>query len=261
VLLLDVRSDPTSYGDGHIVGAVELPFDALRAPSPEAGVVTPDMSVDAEAFAARLRAVGLSNGRPVVLTHRGRGFEDAGYATYVYWQLKRFGHDAVALLDGGTKKWTDEGREIWGERDEAEPGDFTARDARPDLAVDTAAVRAMSEAGESLVDARPFTWYIGLEKRGDVPEGGHIPGATLLPFDAMFEGSGAFRPVERLAKVAEAVGLSPDRTVATYCNTAHVSSITWFVLSELAGYDDVRLYDGSMVAWSRHGLPVEARLR
>lgn len=261
VLVLDVRGDPDSYVQGgHIIGAVELRFGALRGVADDAGTAVPDMSVGPDAFAEVLRAAGLDAGEPVVLSHRGRGPDDTGYAAYLYWQLRRFGHDAVAILDGGTKKWVDEGREIWGEVDTAEPGAFTAAETRPELAVDTAQVQSRSAAGADLIDARPFTWFIGLEKRGDVAAGGHIPGAAPLPFDALFSPSGAFRPQAQLAAAAQAVGTSPDAPVVTYCNTGHVSALVWFTLSELLGYSDVSLYDGSMLAWSKHGLPVETAL-
>jgi thiosulfate/3-mercaptopyruvate sulfurtransferase len=261
VLVLDVRADPDSYVQGgHIIGAVELSFGALRGVADDAGLAVPDMSVGPEAFAEVLRAAGLDAGEPVVLSHRGRGPDDTGYAAYVYWQLRRFGHDQVAILDGGAKKWVDEGREIWGEVDTAEPGDFTASETRPNLAVDTAEVRARAAAGGDLIDARPFTWFIGLEKRGDVAAGGHIPGAAPLPFNALFAPSGAFRPQAQLAAAAAAVGTAPGDPVVAYCNTGHVSALVWLTLSELLGYGQASIYDGSMLAWSKHGLPVETAL-
>ncbi|MFG1352870.1 sulfurtransferase, partial [Xanthobacter autotrophicus] len=107
-----------------------------------------------------------------------------------------------------------------------------------------------------ILDARFFSFYVGLEKRPNIAKAGHIPGATLFPFDANFAANGTYRPKEELALAYTAVGLSPRQTVAAYCNTAHVSAISWFVMHELLGYRDVMLYDGSMLAWSKHGLPV-----
>ncbi|MFG1352869.1 sulfurtransferase, partial [Xanthobacter autotrophicus] len=107
-----------------------------------------------------------------------------------------------------------------------------------------------------ILDARFFSFYVGLEKRPNIAKAGHIPGATLFPFDANFAANGTYRPKEELARAYTAVGLGPQQTVAAYCNTAHVSAISWFVLHELLGYRDVMLYDGSMLAWSKHGLPV-----
>ncbi len=262
VLVLDVREDAESYeGSGHIVGAVELRFGDLRGPAPDGGLDVGEMSLTGEALAAPLRAAGLSAGMPVVLTHRGRSIEDTGYATYLFWQLRRMGHGPVALLDGGTKAWIDEGREIWGERDEADPGDFAAADPVPGMAVETPAVQGWAGAGGDLVDARPLSWFIGLDKRPDLAVGGHIPGAAPMPYELLFMPDATFRPAEALEAAAAAMGLSRERPVAAYCNTAHVSSMTWFVLAELLGWPDVALYDGSMLAWSAHGLPVAQALR
>lgn len=263
VLILDVRNDPTSYKDGgHIIGAVRLDFKTLRHTVPERGVPIEDMSVSGSVFEAAMRAAGVKNGQPVVLTHRGRSPDDTGYAAYVYWQLKVNGHAQVALLDGGTTKWIAENREVWGDDDTVASGDFTIRRTRDDFTVDTTAVEdAMKTRGRDLVDARFFSFYVGLDKRPAVAKAGHIPGATLFPFDANFEPDGTFRAKEHLAAAARSVGLSPSRKIVTYCNTGHVSAISWFVLHELLGFETVALYDGSMLAWGKHGLPTETKLR
>jgi thiosulfate/3-mercaptopyruvate sulfurtransferase len=263
VLILDVRNDPTSYVQGgHIIGAVQVDFKKARGTTTERGVELNDMSVPPEAFAALMRSVGLGNDKPVVLTHRGQSADDAGYAAYVYWQLKYYGHDKVAILDGGTKKWIAENRPVWGEPETVKPGNFQIRRMRPELLADTAHVEKLGrERSGDILDARLFSFFVGLEKRPTVAKAGHIPGATLFSFDANFNADGTYRSKEQLAKAAAAVGLSPSRPVAAYCNTGHVSAISWFVLHELLGYKNVTLYDGSMHAWAKHDLPVETNLR
>ena len=263
VLVLDVRNDDTSYREGgHIIGAIRVDFRRARGTAMERGVQLVDMSIPPDAFAALMREAGLGGDRPVVLTHRGRSPDDAGYAAYVYWQLRMAGFDHVAILDGGTTKWIAEGREVWGEDETATPGDFRAGETRRQFLADTAQVEGVvrDRSGE-VVDARAFAFFVGLERRPAIPKAGHIPGATLFSFDANFNADGSFRSAEALGRAAEAVGLSSSRPVVVYCNTGHVSAITWFVLHELLGYRDVSLYDGSMLAWARHDLPVETRLR
>lgn len=263
VLVLDVRNDPDSYRDGgHIIGAVRVDFGQLRGKAMEEGVELEGMSIAADAFEKAMQAAGLDAGEPVVITHRSRGPDDAGYATYLYWQLKYYGHDNVAILDGGTSKWIAENREVWGEEETAEPGGFKVAAPRPELLIDTAAVkRMMEEKSGDILDARSFGFFVGLDKRDNIPAAGHIPGATLFSFDANFRPDGTFRDREALARAAADVGLAPERPVAAYCNTGHVSSISWFVLHELLGYSQARLYDGSMLAWARHDLPAETKLR
>jgi thiosulfate/3-mercaptopyruvate sulfurtransferase len=263
VLILDVRNDPTSYVQGgHIIGAVQVDFKKARGNSMERGVELNDMNVPPDAFAALMRSAGVDNDKPVVLTHRGRSADDAGYAAYLYWQIKYYGHDQVAILDGGTTKWIAENRQVWGEPETVKPGSFQVRKTRPELLADTAQVeQLMRERSGDILDARLFSFFVGLEKRPTVAKAGHIPGATLFSFDANFNSDGTYRSKEQLAKAAGAVGLLASRPVTTYCNTGHVSAISWFVLHELLGYSNATLYDGSMHAWAKHDLPVETKLR
>lgn len=263
VLVLDVRNDPTSYvKGGHIVGAVQVDFKKARGTTTERGVELNDMNLAPDVFAALMRSVGVDNDKPVVLAHRGQSADDAGYAAYLYWQLKYYGHDKVAILDGGTGKWIAENRQVWGEMETPKPGNFEVRRIRSELLSDTAQVEdMMRKRSGDILDARLFSFFVGLDKRPTVAKAGHIPGATLFSFDANFGSDGSYRPKDQLAKAAAAVGLSPSRPVATYCNTGHVSAISWFVLHELLGYGNVTLYDGSMHAWAKHDLPAETRLR
>lgn len=263
VRVLDVRNDSSSFKEGgHIVGAVRVDFQKLRGTAIEDGQSIEDMSVGADAFQTAMRAAGLSIDEPVVLTHRSRGTDDVGYAAYLYWQLKRNGHDNVAILDGGTGKWIAESREVWGEDEAVEPGNFVSRGPRKDIVLDTFAVKALhqSNAG-ALLDARLFEFFVGLDKRPAVLKAGHIPGALSFPFNANLQPDGTFRGKEQLSAAVLAVGVRPGLVVATYCNTGHVAAISWFVLHELLGYPNVKLYDGSMLAWTMHGNPAETDVR
>ncbi|SSC65178.1 sulfurtransferase [Ciceribacter selenitireducens] len=263
VLVVDVRNDDTSYFEsGHILGAIPLDFRKARGLQTEDGIELDSMNLSAADFTALMQSVGLDKGKPVVLTHRGRGADDVGYAAYVYWQLKYYGHDNVALLDGGTDRWISEDREYWGEEEDAEPGDFQAADPRRELLAETADVRQMVEdENADILDARFFSFYVGMDKRDNIAKAGHIPTATIFPFDANFDSSGGFRSIDQLTAAATAVGLSAQRPVTTYCNSGHVSAISWFVLKELLGYQNVTLYDGSMQAWAKHDLPTETALK
>lgn len=263
VRILDVRNDPTSFKEGgHVIGAVPVDFKKLRETAVEDGQSVADMSVGGDAFQVIMREAGVSTDQPIVLTHRSRGPDDVGYAAYLYWQLKRHGHDNVALLDGGTSKWIAESREVWGEDETVEPGNFVSRAARADILTDTSAVKSMQQSKSgNLLDARLFEYYIGLDKRPAVPKEGHIPGALSFPFNANIQPDGTFRTTDKLAAAVAAVGLKADAPVVTYCNTGHVAAIAWFVLHELLRYPDVKLYDGSMLAWTLHGNAAETSIR
>lgn len=262
VLVLDVRNDDKSFVEGgHLIGSVPFDFRKARETADDSGQKVADMSVPADKLAALLAASGVGADKPVVLAHRGRGPDDAGYAAYLYWQMKRFGYDKVGLLDGGVAKWVAERREIWGEIDPVPPGAVALATKRPDILATTAEVqKAMKDKSAAIVDARFFSFYLGLDKRPAVAKAGHIPGAVLLPFDSLFGADGALRPKEQLAKAVADIGLTPDRRAIAYCNTGHVSALNWFVLSELLGFKNAAVYDGSMLAWAAGDRPVETRI-
>lgn len=255
VRVLDIRNDPESYKEGgHIIGAVRVDFKALRTTVSEDGVNIDDMSVRGSDFQALMQRSGVSADQPVVLTHRSRSPDDVGYAAYLYWQLKLHGHDNVAILDGGTSKWIAESREVWGEDETVDPGDFVAGNIRSQIVSDTKAVKtAVETKSANLVDSRLFEFYIGLEKRPAVLRAGHIPGAVSFPFNATLNFDGTFREKDKLAVAMQDAGVRPDHTVVAYCNTGHVAAISWFILHELLGYRNASLYDGSMLAWTKHG--------
>lgn len=255
VRVLDVRNDPDSFKEGgHILGAIRVDFKAMRGVAKEGDVQIDDMALRGDAFKTFMKQSGVSSGQPIIITHRSRGPDDVGYAAYLYWQLKLHGHEKVAILDGGTTKWIAEGREVWGEDESVEPGNFTAERTREELSSSTDAVKAMLEGKTAdIIDSRPFEFYIGLEKRPAVPKPGHIPTAKSFPFTALLKPDGTFRETEKLAAAMQAVGLKQDRPSVAYCNTGHVAAITWFVQHELLGYQNASLYDGSMLAWTTHG--------
>lgn len=255
VRVLDVRNDPDSFkGGGHLIGAIRVDFKALRGTVKDGDVEISDMAIRGDAFQNLMRQSGVSNDQPVVITHRSKGPDDVGYAAYLYWQLKLHGHDKVAILDGGTTKWIAESREVWGEDESVEPGNFSAGQPLEELSSNTAAVSATIEHKTAdIIDARPFEFYIGLEKRPAVLKPGHIPTAKSFPFTALLNPDGTFRETDKLASAMHAIGLKQDRPVVAYCNTGHVAAITWFVQHELLGYRSASLYDGSMLAWTTHG--------
>ena len=186
-------------------------------------------------------------------------------ATYLYWQLKYYGHDEVALLDGGTAKWTAEKRETRSGNDSATSrGNYSVQKVQKHILATTAeAKRAFESKSADLLDARPFSQFIGIDKRDYVDEFGHIPGAKLLPFDVfspMAMGKGATLPMRSaINRGIAALALTPERPVIAYCNTGHIASVDWFVLHELLGFKYVALFDGSMHAWAKQGLPTTMR--
>lgn len=274
VVVLDVRHDAKSFlgtplgpGEkpslkilaGHIPGAVSVPWKSVVAKGSEKGIVLKAMLPTSEAFAELMRASGVHDDSAVVVAGLGTTAKDQAYAARLYFTLKYFGHDNVALLDGGTAEWAMDGKPLAYTEETRQPGNFTVRETRAELLADTRMVeQAIASGGVQLVDCRPEDQYLGLSlKRGFVsPEHkGHLSGAKTLPFVLMADNSGPAKLFsnEQLKKVLATKGVDLEAPTIFYCNTGVTGSLGWFAMRELLGGRDVRLYDGSMHAWSKMG--------
>jgi thiosulfate/3-mercaptopyruvate sulfurtransferase len=235
----------------HIPGARVLAFDELRMEREEDGVMLTRMSLTGEAFQRLMRRIGVDAVDAVVVTWSGDGPDAVTDAAYLYWQLKYYGHDRVAMLDGGNSAWRAEGFELTEETSAAEPGNFVAGPGRDELLATTDEVHGELEHSE-LVDTRPLAFHIGLEQRDYVFDRGHIPGSDLFPFTFYTEGEERrFRSPEALRAIADDLGVELGRPMIVYCNSGHSSASAWFVLNELMG-ERAALYDGSLHAWTSH---------
>ena len=106
---------------------------------------------------------------------------------------------------------------------------------------------AAEKAGETLVDSRPESFFTGLEKHRGVAAFGHIPGAVSVPHSRAFTADFRLKPRAELEAAFAAIGKGP---AIAYCNTGHWAATDWFVLSEVLGLKDTRLYDGSMLEYA-----------
>jgi thiosulfate/3-mercaptopyruvate sulfurtransferase len=159
------------------------------------------------------------------------------------------------MMNGGRKKWLEEGRELTTDVPHFEPGTYRA--GKPDLLLraflpDVQALDLNQRA--ALVDVRSPQEFSGeLLSPPGLPEtcqrGGHIPGAKSIPWGKACNEDGTFKNFEELARLYEGEGVTRDRRVIAYCRIGERSSHTWFVLKYLLGYADVRNYDGSWTEW------------
>jgi len=247
VVVVESDEDVLLYDTGHIPGAIKIDWHMdLNDP------VTRDY-LDAEKFAELMAAKGISRDSTVVFY--GDNFN--WWAAYALWVFSLFGHPDVRLLDGGRKKWIDEGRPL------TTDVPVRGRAAYPVVERDDAAIRAFRDevmghvrGGGKLVDVRSPQEYSGeLLHMPDYPQegslrGGHIPGAASVPWKRAANDDGTFKGVDELKAIYETEqGLSPDNEVIAYCRIGERSSHTWFVLSHLLGYPNVRNYDGSWTEW------------
>jgi thiosulfate/3-mercaptopyruvate sulfurtransferase len=233
------------YDSGHIPGAVFFDIDDVAEP----GTSLPHMIPSAERFAAKMAERGIGNDDRVIV-YDANGLSSAGRA---WWLLRLFGHDNVALLDGGLPKWKAEGRPLETRVPAIPARQFTAR-FDPALVRDKAAVLAnVSSKREQVVDARAAGRFDGsAEETWPGRRRGHIPGSRNLPFDQMTDPkTKQLKSAEELRKLFAGAGVALDKPIVTSCGSGVTACAIAFGLY-LIGHERAAIYDGS---WSEWGLP------
>jgi thiosulfate/3-mercaptopyruvate sulfurtransferase len=245
------KRDPRAeFLESHIPGAVFFDIDGIA----DHGTSLPHMLPGEREFADAVGALGVGDGdRVVVYDSRG-----VASAARVWWTFRAFGHDAVAVLDGGVPRWRAEGRPL--EHGPATPPRraFTAR-RQPALVRDLAAMRANLTTGdEQVLDARSAGRF-----RATEPEprpglrGGHIPRSRNLPYETLYRPDGTLLPPEGLRQAFAASGVDLQRPVVTTCGSGVTASVLALALHRL-GHRQVAVYDGSWSEWGgRADTPIE----
>lgn len=256
VRIIESNEDELLYPSGHISGAVEVDW-------------TSDLNhqvmrdyIGQEGFAALASRIGITPETTIVFY----GDKSNWWATYALWVFQLFGHDNAKIMNGGRKKWAEEGRDLTRELPSIEATTYNAPER------DDSVVRAFRDevlahvkAGGQLVDVRSKAEYTGekLHMEGYPQEGairgGHIPGAANIPWSTAANEDGTFKSADELHKIyVEEKGVTPDSEVIAYCRIGERSSHTWFVLKFLLGFENVRNYDGSWTEWGNTvGIPIE----
>jgi thiosulfate/3-mercaptopyruvate sulfurtransferase len=245
VVLVEVDEDTEAYDKGHIPGAVKLDWkkdlqDGVRHDF-----------VGQEALEALLSAKGIANDDTIVLY----GGNNNWFAAYAYWYLTYYGHENLRLLDGGRKKWELESRELTTDVTDRPATTYTAKAPNDDIrAYRDEVVEAIG--AKNLIDVRSPDEYAGrLLAPAHLPQeaaqiGGHIPTAGNVPWSKAANDDGTFKSDDELKALYADAGLDEGKDTIAYCRIGERSSHTWFVLSEILGYPNVKNYDGS---WSEYG--------
>ncbi len=260
LVVLDVRSaldggGAPAYAKGHIPGAVHSDYDKGGWRVARGGV--PFMLPSAAQLEALISDLGIDEDSHVVIVPAGVHVLDFGAAARVFWTLKVAGHEKVSILDGGYASWQSAGYAIETGVNRPVAKIFTVTFNKSRL-VELAEVERIEQSrAATLLDARPASFFAGKEKAPAAKAYGHIRGALNLNSAAFYDDkANRLKSKVELAAVAAAL---PDGPVISYCNTGHWAATNWFVLSELLGRKDVRLYYGSMVEWTADARrPVES---
>jgi thiosulfate/3-mercaptopyruvate sulfurtransferase len=255
VRLLEVDVDTSAYATGHIPEAIGVDWrkDLQRQP-------VRDIPTRSE-FEALCSRWGISNDTTVVLY----GDNNNWFAAFGYWLFKLYGHQDVRLMDGGRKKWLEEGRETGTDTPAVAATTYKAKDADLTLRAFREDVQATIAAKSyALVDVRSPKEYSGeLLAPENLPQegaqrGGHVPGAQNIPWASAVKEDGTFKGEDELRALYGGKAVTADKQVIAYCRIGERSAHTWFVLRELLGYPAVRNYDGSWTEWgSLIGAPIE----
>lgn len=256
LVVVESDEDILLYETGHIPGAVKVDWHT------ELNNTLIRDYVDGTVFAALMSAKGIARDDTIVIY----GDDSNWWAAYALWVFKLFGHDDVRLLDGGRQKWLVDWRDMTTEPTVRPVTEY------PVVVRDDSAIRSMmqttlahAESGAPLIDVRSPEEFTGQRTHmAEYPQegvlrGGHIPGASSVPWKRAANEDGTFKIRTELAAIyEEEVGLSTDDAVVTYCRIGERSSHTWFALTYLLGFANVRNYDGSWTEWGNVvGVPIE----
>jgi thiosulfate/3-mercaptopyruvate sulfurtransferase len=256
VRIVESDEDVLLYDVGHIPGAVKIDWvddlnDAIRRDY-----------LDKKDFERLLSEKGIDNDTKVVFY----GDKSNWWACYAFWVFQLFGHTNAAIMDGGRAKWIAEERPLVKQVPDYPETQYQAPE-RADFKIRALRDQVLDhiDGDHPLVDVRSPGEYKGeLLHMADYPQegalrGGHIPGAKNIPWGRAVNEDGTFRSVAELRTLyEEEQDLSPDQNVIAYCRIGERSSHTWFVLTYLLGYPNVRNYDGSWTEWGNLvGVPIE----
>ena len=255
VVLIDLRNkiDKGSYEtylDGHIPSSLHSDYlkDGWRVGRDDVVGLLP---TEAE-FEALARKLGVSAGSHVVLIPAGVNSTDFGSSARAYWTFKVFGHDKVSILNGGYAAWVAAypGQIETGAPVASAPGDFVARfQPQGYVSMEQVAALVESKGKTTLLDGRNEAQFYGEAKHPKATNPGRIPGAQMLFQETAYDvETNKLKSVDELQTLYAAV--DAGQPVISYCNTGHWAATNWFVLSEVLGRKDVKLYDGSMVEWT-----------
>ena len=266
--LVHVAPNRRVFNRRHIPGAVYSDLHrevALKGTAPETGDAEREWLIPSrEQTAAVLARWGVGDGDRVVF------YDDVGMnrqAIRGYWLLRlyRYPKDRLHVLDGGINAWSRAGLETTKATTEPAPAARAPKlGARDDSIIATydevLAWSRESSAGDDaptrILDVRTASEWVGTDLRAK--RGGHIPGARHRCFVDLLTDEGTFRPVDEMLSLIQGSGADPGEIRATYCQGGVRAALVWFVLHELAGYDEVRSYAGSWEEWgNRPDSPIE----
>lgn len=235
------RNARTEFEAAHIPGAVFFDIEEVA----DTSIDLPYMLPPAEKFASRMQALGLGDGSRIVVYDNS----PLHSAARVWWMLTLFGAHEVAILDGGFQKWRAEGRAIESGKPIVRHRHFTVWADKTLVRDQAQMVENLRHKKEQVIDARGAARF-----RGEEPEAragvrpGHIPGAKNIPYDALFNEDGTFKPVDAIKAVFDAAGVDLAQPTVATCGSGITAAVLAFAAA-LLGNKKVAIYDGAWTEW------------
>ena len=244
--LVEVGVDTAAYGEGHIEGAVGWNWTTQLQDQTRRDIIA---KADLEEL---LSSSGIADGTQVILY----GDNNNWFAAYALWLLELYGHDNVALMDGGRVKWIADGKPTTTAEPSPARTSYSATDPDKGLrAMRDEVLAAVGGQSTQLVDVRSPAEFTGeIIAPPGLPEtaqrGGHIPGALNVPWARAVNEDGTFKSADELRALYTEAGVDEGSPTIAYCRIGERSSHTWFALRHILGIGDVKNYDGS---WTEYG--------
>jgi thiosulfate/3-mercaptopyruvate sulfurtransferase len=255
IAILEVDEDTTAYEKGHIPNAISVNWETELHDLPRREFVT------SEQLAQLLGEKGVSTDQTIILYSGNNNW----FAAYAYWLFLYRGVQNVKLLNGGRKKWELESRILVQDDPNRQATTYQIGSERPELRIfrDEVLQRAI-DGNFAWVDVRSPEEFRGEllapphlpQEQAQVP--GHIPGASNITWSKTVNEDGTFKTAPELEELYAAEGITSDKDIVTYCRIGERSSHSWFVLTQLLGFQKVKNYDGSWTEYgSLVGVPIE----
>jgi len=240
----DGRNGYQEYRKAHIPGARFFDIDDIA----DIHSPLPHMLPPVEKFVSRVRRMGIGDGHRVIVYDQQGLFS----AARVWWMFRVFGHEDVAVLDGGLPQWLARGHAV--DDDEPDPRErhFTGRSNASMVRDVTQIAGAAKLRDEQIVDARSPGRF-----RGDEPEprpglrAGHIPGSKNVHYASLLNPDGTMRDIDATRMLFEAAGVDLNRPIVTSCGSGVTAAILTLALHRM-GHTRNALYDGSWVEWGAY---------
>ena len=252
VRVIDIRA-PKDYAEGHLAGALSAPYGRWRGPSTNPGEL-PDLAKLTEL----VQSLGLTPQTHAIVVSSGANDTDFGAAARVYWTLRVLGLENLSILNGGVKAWQAAGLPLTTDVPAVAKSDFQPAINQSLLVTQQQLVQATQGSQAILVDARPNEFFAGRTRHVAARTPGTLPGAVNVEHSIWFKpGTSEVIDAEQAKSIAVKHNLANrNQEIVSFCNTGHWAATNWFVLSELVGDKDVKLYAGSMVDWTQAAAPL-----